>query len=61
MALYKHIPNTVTSLNLFSGILGVIFCLQGNIFAAFVMMLAASVCWMRPPPSVKNWTPSRIW
>ncbi len=43
MALYKHIPNTVTSLNLFSGILGVIFCLQGNIFAAFVMMLAASV------------------
>ncbi|MBR5699530.1 MAG: CDP-diacylglycerol--serine O-phosphatidyltransferase [Bacteroidales bacterium] len=43
MAFYKHIPNTVTSLNLFSGILGVIFCLQGNIFAAFVMMLAAAV------------------
>ena len=43
MALYKHIPNTVTSLNLFSGLLGVILCLQGNVFAAFVMMLAAVV------------------
>ena len=43
MAWYKHIPNTVTSLNLFCGILGVIFCLQGNLFAAFVMMLASVV------------------
>ena len=43
MSIRKIIPNTVTSMNLFSGILGVIFCLQGNIFAAFVMMLAAMV------------------
>ena len=43
MSVVKHIPNTVTSLNLFCGILGVIFCLQGNIFAAFVMMLASVV------------------
>ena len=43
MSIRKIIPNTVTSMNLFSGILGVIFCLQGNIFAAFVMMLASVV------------------
>ena len=43
MSLLKHIPNAITSLNLFSGILGVIFCLGGNVFAAFVMMLAAVV------------------
>ena len=43
MSIRKIIPNTVTSMNLFSGILGVIFCLQGNISAAMVMMLAAVV------------------
>ena len=43
MRLKEHIPNTITSMNLLSGVLGVIFTLQGRIDIAFPMMLAASV------------------
>ena len=43
MALYKHIPNTITSMNLFSGVLGVIFTLEGHPEQAFLLMLLAAV------------------
>ena len=44
MKLFKHIPNTITSLNLLCGALGVIFTLQGALDVAFYLMLAAAVC-----------------
>lgn len=43
MSLVKHIPNTITSLNLLSGVTGVIVALGGNPAAGFVCMLAAAV------------------
>ena len=43
MSIKKHIPNTITSMNLLSGVLGVIFTLEGRIDIAFLLMLAASV------------------
>ncbi len=43
MQIIKHIPNTITSMNLLSGTLGVIFTLQGRIDIAFLLMLAAAV------------------
>lgn len=39
----KHIPNTITSMNLLCGVLGILSCLKGNVPAAFCLMLAASV------------------
>ena len=44
MKLFKHIPNTITSMNLLCGALGVIFTLQGALDIAFCLMLAAAVC-----------------
>jgi len=43
MSLTKHIPNTITSMNLLSGLMGVIFTFQGELPLAFVFMLAAAV------------------
>ena len=43
MSIKKIIPNTITSLNLLSGVLGVIFTLKGHIDIAFPLMLAAAV------------------
>jgi CDP-diacylglycerol--serine O-phosphatidyltransferase len=43
MALYKHIPNTITSMNLLSGILGVIFTLEGRLEWALLLMVLAAV------------------
>ena len=43
MALYKHIPNTITSMNLLSGIMGVIFSLEGHLEWALPLMLLAAV------------------
>lgn len=43
MKIVKHIPNTITSLNLLCGVLGVICSLDGRIDAAFCLMLAAAV------------------
>ncbi len=43
MALYRHIPNTITSMNLLSGIMGVIFTLEGHIEWALPMMILAAV------------------
>ena len=42
MQIVKHIPNTITSMNLLAGTLGVIFTLQGRLDAAFPLMLAAA-------------------
>lgn len=39
----KLIPNTITSMNLVCGIIGVIFAFEGRHDVAFVLMLAASV------------------
>ena len=43
MALYKHIPNTITSMNLLSGIMGVIFTLEGHLEWALPLMVLAAV------------------
>ena len=43
MTLTKHIPNTITSMNLLSGVMGVICALNGEMGLAFVLMLAAAV------------------
>lgn len=44
MKIIKHIPNTITSLNLLCGTTGVISALNGNISTAFHLMLLAGVC-----------------
>ena len=44
MRIVRHIPNTITSMNLLCGIFGVILALQGRIDQAFLLMLAAAVC-----------------
>ena len=44
MKLLKHIPNTITSMNLLCGALGVIFTFQGALNIAFFLMLTAAVC-----------------
>ena len=44
MGITKHIPNTITSMNLLCGALGVIFTFKGQLDLAFYMMLAAAVC-----------------
>ena len=43
MCITKHIPNTITSMNLLCGALGVIFTFQGALHIAFYLMLAAAV------------------
>ena len=43
MSITKHIPNSITSMNLLSGTLGVVFALGGRLDVAFPLMLAASV------------------
>ncbi len=44
MSIIKHIPNTITSMNLLSGVLGVICTLNGRVDLAFYAMLASAVC-----------------
>ncbi len=43
MSLKKHIPNSITSMNLLSGAMGVVFAMQGRLDIAFPLMLAAAV------------------
>ena len=43
MGIQKHIPNSITSMNLLCGVLGVIFSLDGKLETAFVLMLLAAV------------------
>ncbi len=44
MGIVKHIPNTITSMNLLFGVLGVICTFSGRFDLAFYAMLAAAVC-----------------
>lgn len=44
MKLLKHIPNSITSLNLLCGALGVIFAFKGSLDIAFYLMLAGALC-----------------
>lgn len=43
MSLKKHIPNSITSMNLLAGAVGVVLTLQGRLDIAFPLMLAAAV------------------
>ena len=43
MQITKHIPNTITSMNLFCGALGVIFTFHGELNIAFYLMIASAV------------------
>lgn len=43
MKITKYIPNTVTSLNLLSGVLGVTYAFEGRPDIAFLLMIAASI------------------
>lgn len=40
---FKHIPNFITSLNLFSGCVGVLLAFQGNYKGAFIAILVSAV------------------
>ena len=44
MSLKRHIPNSITSMNLLAGAMGVVFTMQGRLEVAFPLMLAAAVC-----------------
>ncbi len=44
MNIVKHIPNSITSMNLLFGVLGVICTFNGRADLAFYAMLAAAVC-----------------
>lgn len=44
MNIVKNIPNSITSMNILCGALGVIFTLEGRLDIAFYLMLAGSVC-----------------
>lgn len=44
MSIIKHIPNTITSMNLLCGVLGVISTFKGSYDTAFLLMLAAAAC-----------------
>ncbi len=43
MRVVKHIPNSITSMNLLCGVLGVIVSLNGRIELAFLLMILAAV------------------
>lgn len=43
MSLRNHIPNAITSCNLLSGVVGIIFALGGRLDIAFYLMLAAGL------------------
>ena len=44
MNIVRHIPNSITSMNLLCGVLGVIFTFQGALDIAFYLMMAAAAC-----------------
>lgn len=43
MGIRKHIPNSITSMNILCGVLGVIFSLDGKLETAFILMILAAV------------------
>ncbi len=44
MNIIRHIPNSITSMNLLCGALGVISAFKGDLETAFCLMLAGAVC-----------------
>ena len=44
MRITRHIPNAITSLNIFCGTLATIYALNGNFKTAFLCILAGAVC-----------------
>ena len=44
MNIIRHIPNTITSMNLLCGVLGVICVFNGKADTAFLLMIAAAIC-----------------
>lgn len=44
MNIIKNIPNSITSMNILCGALGVVFTLEGKLDIAFYLMLAGAVC-----------------
>ena len=44
MSFSRHIPNTITSMNLVCGLIGVVFALRSRLDLAFYWMLGAAVC-----------------
>ena len=44
MKIIRHIPNTITSMNLLCGALGVVFTFKGDLNIAFYLMIAGAVC-----------------
>ena len=44
MKILKHIPNTITSMNVLCGVLGLIAAFNGNNHIAFYFILAGAVC-----------------
>ena len=44
MNIIRHIPNTITSMNLLCGVLGVICVFSGESDTAFLLMLLAAIC-----------------
>lgn len=43
MAIKNHIPNSITSLNLFSGVLATVFAVSGNLHAATILIFCGAV------------------
>ena len=44
MNIVKHIPNSITSMNLLCGLMGVIFTFKGELDTAFYLMIAGAAC-----------------
>lgn len=44
MNIVKHIPNSITSMNLLCGLMGVVFTFKGELDTAFYLMLAGAAC-----------------
>lgn len=44
MKIFKHIPNTITSMNVLCGTLGVILAFKGSLDIAFYLMLTGALC-----------------
>ncbi|MBE6215734.1 MAG: CDP-diacylglycerol--serine O-phosphatidyltransferase [Bacteroidales bacterium] len=44
MKIVKQIPNTITSMNLLCGVMGVMSVFEGNLDIAFYLMLAGALC-----------------
>ena len=57
-AIIRHIPNTVTCLNLFSGCIACVMAFEAKyeLAVTFIILSAVFVCFMPTLLLVKNWT-----